>query len=160
MSEEKKKEEISLPEEEKETAPEAEKPAENEESELEKLRRENKALSEELEQRKKLGERLESEISEFSEMFEGTSLSEVPDDVWAEVKKGLPLSAAFARHEKKRTLKETHARSVNENAREHSSGAMNGAGDYYYTPDEVKKMSAAEVKKNYSHIISSMKHWN
>ena len=159
MTEEKKEEKLLPKEAEEPKAPEEALP-DAEENELEKLRKENKALSEELEQRKKLSERLEEEISEFSEMFPQIPLSEVPDEIWAEVKKGLPLSAAFARHEKKRTQNEARVKEVNENARERSSGAMSGAEDYYYTPDEVKRMSSAEVKKNYSHIISSMKHWN
>ena len=30
----------------------------------------------------------------------------------------------------------------------------------YYTPEEVRKMSRAEVKANYTCIIESMKHWD
>lgn len=131
------------------------------EEELKELRRKNEELEREILQRKALGERLEREISEFSDIFPETALSEVPDDVWSEVKRGLPLSAAYARHERKRTIGERKITEANTAARDLSSGPIkNGGGDYYYTPDEVRKMSAAEVKKNYSHIINSMKHWN
>lgn len=128
-----------------------------EESELEALRKKNAELTSELEERKKLTERLEGEIDEFSELFPDVALSEIPDSVWDEVKRGLPLSAAYSRHERKRFLDEKKASEINNSARELSSGALGKAEDYYYTPDEVRKMSSAEVKKNYSHIISSMK---
>lgn len=42
--------------------------------------------------------RLEKEICEFSEKFSGVSLSDVPDEVWEEVKKGISLSEAFAEY--------------------------------------------------------------
>lgn len=157
-------------EKEAETAPEAE-PEEQElrledkpsnlEEELKELRKKNEELEREISQRKAMSERLEREISEFSDIFPETALSEIPDDVWTEVKSGLPLSAAYARHERKRTMGERKIAQANTVARDLSSGPIkNGGGDYYYTPDEVRKMSAAEVKKNYSHIINSMKHWN
>ncbi|MBE6538493.1 MAG: hypothetical protein E7671_03405 [Ruminococcaceae bacterium] len=153
--EEKKKEE-SHPEEpfSKEESPK------EEESELETLRRKNAELTSELEERKKLTQRLEGEIGEFSELFPDVSLSEVPSEVWDEVKRGIPLTASYSKHERKRILNEKKASEINNSARELSSGALGKSEEYYYTPDEVRKMSAAEVKKNYSHIISSMKRWN
>ena len=144
-------------EEEKKAAEENEEPIE---SEIETLRKQNEELMRELEERKKLTSRLESEISEFSDMFPDVPLGDIPDSVWAEVKSGLPLSAAYARHERKRVLEEKRAEKVNNTARESSSGSVSGSTDYYYTADQVRKMSASEVKKNYSHIINSMKHWN
>lgn len=130
------------------------------ESEIETLRKQNEELMRELEERKKLTSRLESEISEFSDMFPDVPLGDIPDGVWAEVKSGLPLSAAYARHERKRVIEEKRAEKANNSARESSSGSVSGSTDYYYTADQVRKMSASEVKKNYSHIINSMKHWN
>ncbi len=134
-------------------------PAE-ETNELEILRARNEELEKALEERKRISERLDGEISEFSEMFPDVPLSEIPDEIWNEVKKGLPLSASYARHERKRTLSQKKADEANKNAIEKSSGSVTGTSDHYFTADQVKKMSAAEVKKNYSHIINSMKHWN
>ena len=130
------------------------------EGELEELRRKNEELTRELEERRSMSGRLESEIYEFSEMFPDVALVEIPESIWAEVKSGLPLSAAYARHERKRALGEKKAAEANNAAREGSSGSVSGTPDYYYTADEVRKMSASEVKKNYSHIINSMKRWN
>lgn len=128
--------------------------------ELTLLRKQNEELKREIEERKSLGERLENEISEFSEMFPDVPLKDIPENIWEEVKRGLPLSAAFARHERKRVLGEMRAAEVNNASKEGSSGSVSGTTDYYYTAEEVRKMSASEVKKNYSHIINSMKHWN
>ncbi|MBQ8207863.1 MAG: hypothetical protein IJZ89_03915 [Clostridia bacterium] len=138
----------------------AEETAEIQENELQELRRKNDELRRELEERKALSGRLESEISEFSEMFPDVALTDIPESIWAEVKSGLPLSAAYARHERKRVLGEKRAAEINNTVRESSSGSVSGTPDYYYTAEEVRKMSAAEVKKNYSHIINSMKRWN
>lgn len=138
----------------------AEEKNEQQESELEALRRQNEDLKRELEERKTLSGRLETEISEFSEMFPEVALTDIPESIWAEVKSGLPLSAAYARHERKRTLGEKRAAEANDTARDNSSGSVTGTPDYYYSAEEVRKMSAAEVKKNYSHIINSMKRWN
>lgn len=129
-------------------------------SELEALKARNAELEKELEERKSISARLEGEISEFSDMFPDVPLSEIPDEIWDEVKKGLPLSASYARHERKRTLSQTKAEEANKNALEKSSGSVTGTSEHYFTADQVRKMTAAEVKKNYSHIINSMKHWN
>ncbi len=133
---------------------------ENGEDELSALRRQNEELKHELESRRSFSQRIESEITEFSEMFPDISLSKIPDEIWAEVKGGLPLSAAYARHERKRALSEMHTAQINNAARENSSGSLGNRTEYYYSPEEVRKMSASEVKKNYSHIIDSMKRWN
>lgn len=128
--------------------------------ELEMLRARNAELEKEIADRKGLSMRLEKEISEFSEMFPDVPLTEIPDDIWDEVKRGLPLSASYARHERKRQIAQRKADEANKNAMEKSSGSVSGTTDHYFTADQVRKMTASEVKKNYSHIINSMKHWN
>ncbi len=148
-----------------EAAVEENKPAEAEEvkateDELEGLRAENAKLSARLEEIKNLNSRIENEISEFSEMFPDTPVSEIPDSIWSEVKKGIPLSAAYARHEKRCKDAKMRAENANNAAREATSGALSGKDNDYYTPDEVKRMTAKQVKENYSKIISSMKHWS
>ncbi len=135
-------------------------PIEEEISELDALRARNAELEKALEERKSISERLEGEISEFSDMFPDVPLSEIPDEIWSEVKRGLPLSASYARHERKRTLSRMKAEEANKDAIEKSSGSVSGKTDHYFTADQVRKMTASEVKKNYSHIINSMKHWN
>ncbi len=130
------------------------------ESEIEQLRRQNEELARALEERKSISGRLEAEISEFSEMFPDVPLARIPEDIWAEVKAGLPLSASYARHERRRTLAEQSVEKANNAAREASSGSVTSSPDYYFTADEVRKMSSSEVKKNYSKIINSMKKWN
>ncbi len=129
-------------------------------AELEALKFENSALLKELEERKNLSMRLENEIGEFSEMFPEVSLSEIPEKIWNEVKRGLPLSASYARHERRISLARKKAAEINNAAREMSSGSISGGSDNYLSPEEVRKMTPGQVKENYTHIINSMKHWN
>ena len=129
-------------------------------AELETLREENRALKESREKEERQNSRMEKEIAEFSEYFPDTELSDVPESVWEEVRRGLPLSAAYARHEQKVRNQKRRADEVNEANGNRSGGSVAGGRDYYYSPSEVRKMSASEVKKNYTHIINSMKHWN
>ena len=52
-------------------------------------------------------------------------------------------------------------RRINEENAKRSTGAIENVSDSgYYSPEEVKKMSAAEVRKHYGMIIESMKKWN
>lgn len=129
-------------------------------AELEALKLENSALLKELEERKSLTMRLEGEIGEFSEMFPEVSLSEIPEEIWNEVKRGLPLSASYARHERRISLARKKAAEINTAMREMSSGSISGGSDRYLSPEEVRKMTPVQVKENYTHIINSMKHWN
>jgi hypothetical protein len=49
----------------------------------------------------------------------------------------------------------------NENNRRMSTGSLlQGDGEKYYSPSEVKKMTPAQVKSHYDEIVESMRHWN
>lgn len=152
-------EEAKIPSEEKADG-DAEKASEK--SELEELREKNASLIRELDERKKADERMKTEMGEFSELFPDVSLDEVPSEIWDEVKSGIPLSAAYARHERKVKNAKSEAERANGAFAEKSAGAINARGTekYYFSPSDVKKMSASEVKENYTVILNSMKHWN
>ena len=133
-----------------------------EKSELEELREKNASLMRELDERKKADERMRTETEEFSELFPDVSLDEVPSGIWDEVQKGIPLSAAYARHERKVKNAKSEIERTNGVFAEKSAGAINARGteNYYFSPSDVRKMSASEVKENYNVILNSMKHWN
>ncbi len=149
---------------EEEAAVEPEEPAEelSESAEdAEKLIAEIALLREELEAKKRESERLFSEISELALTFPYITLESIADEVWQSYREGTPLAAAYALYEKKRQKSEGYAREINERNAARSSGAIANSSDGgYYTPSEVRKMSPAEVKKNYRFIIESMKKWN
>ncbi|MBE6531021.1 MAG: hypothetical protein E7679_02865 [Ruminococcaceae bacterium] len=128
---------------------------------LEDLRAEIESLRSALADKQRENERVLEEIGEFTELFPKKSLESVPEEVWDKVKSGVPLAAAYALYEKKAEARAAFTEEVNRKNAERSSGAVGReVGSIYYSPSEVKKMSAAEVKKNYAIIIESMKKWN
>ena len=145
-------------------APENEEEAANneaEESEVELLKKELDTLRTELEEKKKVFQRMSREIGEFSEIFPEKSVSSIPDSVWESVKAGIPLAAAYALYERKNAVRADAASRINERNGEKSTGAIGRSDtESFYTPDEVRAMSRAEVKRNYSKILESMKKWN
>ena len=125
------------------------------------LRTELDALRHEIEEKKKVFERMSREIGEFSEVFPERSVSEIPDSVWESVKTGIPLAAAYALYERKNALRADTACRINERNGATTTGPVGRAStENFYTPDEVRKMTREEVKQNYSKILESMKKWN
>ena len=129
--------------------------------EIKHLKDEIEALKSALEAKKKEQERIFAGLAEFAMNFSKVSMDSIPDEVWESVKNGASLSDAYSLYEKKREADESIVREVNRINAERSSGAISSAADGgYYSPDEVRKMTAYEVKKNYKLIIESMKKWN
>lgn len=136
-------------------------PGEDIDDEKELLRAEIEALKAELESRGKVRERCVAELREFSDIFGKDTLDEVPESVWARVDEGVPLAAAYALYEKKNALLMEKAEAVNKKNASMTTGAINNATvSGFFSPAEVKAMSAKEVKRNYDLIIESMKKWN
>lgn len=134
-------------------------PEETAEDGLEQLRSELKALRQSLAERDAFFSRLGAECEEFSTLFPTTALSEIPDGVWGDVRRGIPLAAAYALAERRRARTEELAVKSNLENRQRSTGAVSGAGEEYFSPAEVRRMSQDEVRANYSKIMTSMKKW-
>ena len=129
--------------------------------ELEALKSELKLLRAQLEGERALYGRLSAECAEFSNLYPTVPLSELPDGVWESVKKGVPIAAAYALHERKATLERAKADLINGvNSRSSSGSVDSPPAEEYFTPDEVRAMSAAQVRTNYSTIIRSMSKWH
>lgn len=127
----------------------------------ERMSEEIESLRRELEGMREKRTALISEIREFSELFGADALSHVPDSVWESTSGGVPLAAAYALYEKKLAKQRELAECVNQKNAAMSAGAVkNAAYVGFYSPEEVRAMSAKEVKKNYNLIIESMKKWN
>ena len=134
---------------------------EKELSETELLRLEVEELRAKLEKKESEDARMFAEIGEFSELFPEKKLESIPEEVWNRVREGIPLAAAYALYEKKTEMKNKLVGMVNEQNAHKSSGSISHSrDDLYYSPDEVRKMSASEVKEKYNIIIESMKKWN
>ncbi len=106
-------------------------------------------------------ERADREYDEFRSLFPDMSLTSLPDRVVEDVRAGMPLCAACALYERRRAAELAEAERANAENRERSfTLRSDGGNDSYFTPDEVKEMSSAEVRSNYKRIIESMNHWN
>lgn len=113
------------------------------------------------EEEKRANERLENEISEFKGYFPEADLTEIPDHVWENVKKGANLSSTFALYLRKNELERERIDGFNKKNRKLSAGSVISHEDGgYYSRAEVAKMSREQVRAHYDDIVESMRHWN
>ena len=120
------------------------------------LRTEIERLQGEITRLTELQNRRGQELDEFCTLFPNISLAELPPEVRQQTDEGVPLAAAYALFEKRQALR--HA--AGKKSAEHSwHGMSEGAHGDFYSPSDVRGMSAKEVHKNYKKIIESMKHW-
>lgn len=116
-------------------------------------------LREELARRDTMAERFAKEGEEFRSLYPGTDLQDVPDSVWNDVKRGIPLAAAYALAERRRYCTEQKALEYNQENLKRSSGSLEPTEPDYYSPAEVRAMSQNEVRANYDKIMRSMQKW-
>lgn len=128
-------------------------------AELAELRSELTRLREELTRKEAISLRLGRDCAEFEALYPDVPLSEIPDGVWESVKQGIPLAAAFALAERRRERLETVARDSNRRNRDRSSGELSRETPDYFSYEEVRRMSSAEVRAHYDSILRSMKRW-
>lgn len=131
----------------------------NAKDELDRLRNELNSLREEIAGRRALGERIEREYGEFRELFPDLSIAEIPDGVWEDVRAGVPLSAAFAVAERRRTIAAALAEAKNAENAARSSGAVAGGKPEGFSCEEVRAMSGEEVRANLPGIMEAMTRW-
>ena len=102
-----------------------------------------------------LQEKYAAEFAEFRKEFPEVPLGKVTDEVWDQVKKGVPLAAAYALAEH-RTAKQAKAISCETGAWHSLSG---GTDEGLFSPSEVRAMTQHEVRRHYDRILESMKRW-
>lgn len=101
------------------------------------------------------------QINEFNELFPSIAIKSVPDEVWESVKSGNSLAAAYSVYEKRITEAARKIELINKrNASAAAGTAGNGSPREFFSADEVRKMSPAEVRANYAGIRRSMEKWN
>ena len=112
-------------------------------------------------ERDKAQSRFLSEIAEFEQYFPEVDLHSIPDEIWEGVKKGSSLASSYALLLRRKDIEKKKIGDFNEKNRRMSAGSLiNGDGEKYFSPSEVKKMTPAQVRSNYDDIVASMKHWN
>ena len=129
-------------------------------SQLEQLRGELKALREEIAARDARLSKTSAEYAEFRTLYPSVPFEAIDDCVMEDVKRGIPISAAYALAERRRLIAEEQAARVNRENRNRTAGAILATDEDYFSPDEVRQMTRQEVRTNYPKILASMKKWH
>ena len=119
------------------------------------------ALDSLLEQKRAEVDRHAREYAEFKELYPSVELSTLDPEVVASAEAGVPLAAAYALYEKKLAVRAEAAKAHNKATRESGFGSVGkNTASEFFSPDEVRAMSADEVHANYQKILRSMKSWS
>ena len=127
---------------------------------LEQLRGELNRLRTTLAERDAFWGRIGKDCEDFFTLYPDTAISELSDEVWEDVKRGIPIAAAYALSERRRALNEQRAAESNLRNSQRSSGALEATESDYFSPAEVRTMSQSEVRANYHKIMQSMQKWH
>lgn len=116
-------------------------------------------LEDALAARKALSDRMTRECEEFESYFPEVSLRALPDEVWGQVRAGVPLAAAYALYERGLCNQARAAEAQNARNAAHLPDSPAQAESRYFSPAQVRAMSRREVRENYDRIFESMRHW-
>jgi hypothetical protein len=128
-------------------------------SELDELRSELNLLKASLAERDARSSRVRKEYDEFRTLYPDVALNSLGDSVWNDVESGIPLAAAYALEERRRTHEAELARLCNADTKKRSAGSVQCGADGEFSPSEVRAMSPSDVRKNFSRIMRSMQKW-
>ena len=116
--------------------------------------------------------RVNEEITEFSSQYPDVNVSELFENesfmnFAGEYLGKVPLTVAYGMYQKSASFKQAQDDAITKRATQlansqASVGALSTAGqanDGYFTEEQVRKMSPAEIKKNYEKIRESQARW-
>lgn len=103
-------------------------------------------------------DRYVAEMREFKELYPEVDKKKIPQSVWDEVARGVDLSSAYAKYERKQSLAKAKADKANvANARAAVPKIRDDQKtEKIFTMEEMKNMSPVEVKRNYEAILRSL----
>ena len=133
-----------------------EEPGENEKA---SLLSELEALRSRLETAERTAREISAGWREFTELYPEADISSLPDSFNAAIERGIPPAAAYALELRRKEVRLARIKAADQRARELSAGKLDPADDTLYSPDEVRAMPPAEVRKNIEKIRRSMKSW-
>ena len=106
-------------------------------------------------------EKMLGQLSDFAELFPSVEIKSIPESVWDSVRSGTSLAAAYALYEKRVAAENMRIEKINSlNSLKSAGAAGKNTASEFFTPDDVRKMSPAEVRANFSKIKKSMTKWN
>ena len=127
------------------------------EAEIARLNEEIRILNQRLTQKQERESLMGIQIEEFSKDFPEVDLKSIPEEVFDGMRSGNSLASSYALYK----IRADRISEQNQKNAYRSSGRIGkSAASEYFSADEVRKMSPAEVKANYTKIIESMKKWN
>lgn len=112
-----------------------------------------------LAEREQQDARMIRECEEFEAYFPDISLRSLPESVWAQVRAGVPLAAAYALYERGIQNQKKKTEELAARAECCFAGLPGAAAGNYFSPAQVRAMSRREVRENYDRIFESMRHW-
>ncbi len=134
-------------------------PEENGEDERASLLSELETLRSRLETAERTAREISAGWREFTELYPEADISSLPDSFNAAIERGIPPAAAYALELRRKEVRLARIKAADQRARELSAGKLDPADDTLYSPDEVRAMPPAEVRKNIEKIRRSMKSW-
>ncbi len=103
---------------------------------------------------------LDEDIKVFRRVFPNVKAEDIPENVWADAEKGIPLPYAYAFHVMSEESYNYYADMVNGKNSEGAIPPVEGTdGSGEFSADEVEGMSTAAVKKNFPAILRSITKW-
>ena len=109
---------------------------------------------------KKQSDAVNKDVEKFIKLFPDVFPADIPDEVWDEVAAGTALCSAYALYLCKAHKEDQKAHYVNEeNMRRSAPAGKEADAEQTFTPEQVEDMSQENVKKNFKHIIRSIKNW-
>ena len=102
--------------------------------------------------------RYASEMREFKDLYPDVDTKNIPQSVFDEVAKGVDLSSAYAKYERKAAIAKAKAEKANAvNAKTSAPKITDDKKtEKYFTMDEIAKMSQTEIRDNYDAVIRSL----
>ena len=134
-------------------------PEENGEDERASLLSELETLRSRLETAERTAREISAGWREFTELYPEADISSLPDSFNSAIERGIPPAAAYALELRRKEVRLARIKAADQRARELSCGKLDPADDTLYSPDEVRAMPPAEVRKNIEKIRRSMKSW-
>ncbi len=128
--------------------------------ELGRLRQELNDLRDEIRSAHRTLIEQEAELEEFRNLFPDVSLSALPDSVLKDVRRGVPIAAAYALEERRQSRLQKIAAEANAANDLRSSGSAEGESVGFLSPSEVRAMTPEQVRKQYRQILLSMPKWH